>query len=83
VVEVKRTPEHTESLLWFCERCNVQLHDVTRHVADLERELKAAIEPFATRVGLRTCHPCGDVQPEQPPVPQPPYRTGSGPRRER
>jgi 3-hydroxyanthranilic acid dioxygenase len=53
------------------------------HVADLEGELKAAIEPFDTRVGLRTCRPCGDVQPEQPPVPQPPYRAGSGPRRER
>ena len=72
VVEVKRTLEQTESLLWFCESCNVPLYDVTMHVADIERELKAAIERFDGSVVLRTCRQCGYVQPEQPPVPQQP-----------
>ena len=70
VVEIKRTPEQTESLLWFCDRCNALLHDVTMHVADIERELKAAIEQFDGSAVLRTCRQCGYVQPEQPPVPQ-------------
>src|SRR5262249_54301347 len=39
VVEVKRRPTEQESLLWFCERCNTQVHAVTMHVADIEREL--------------------------------------------
>jgi 3-hydroxyanthranilate 3,4-dioxygenase len=70
VVEVKRTPEQTESLLWFCDRCHAPLYEVTMHVADIERELKAAIAHLDSSVELRTCRQCGFVQPEQPPAPQ-------------
>ena len=69
VVEVKRRPEQVESLLWFCDRCDAQLHEVTMHVADIERELKAAIEGFDANLALRTCRACGHVQPERAPVP--------------
>jgi 3-hydroxyanthranilate 3,4-dioxygenase len=72
VVEVRRKAHETESLLWFCDRCNAQLHAVTMHVADIEKELKAAIERFDTSPELRTCRACGHVQPERPPVPQKP-----------
>lgn len=69
VVEIKRRPEQTESLLWFCERCDAQLHAVTLHVADIEQDLKAAIEAFDGSPALRTCKTCGHVQPERPPSP--------------
>src|SRR5439155_7665475 len=46
VVEVKRSPEQTESLVWYCERCDARIHEVTMHVADIEGELKAAIDGF-------------------------------------
>ena len=72
VVEIKRTPEQTESLRWYCDGCNALLHDVTMHVADIERELKAAIERFDGSVELRTCRACGHVQPERAPTPQAP-----------
>ena len=72
VVEVKRKADETESLLWFCERCDARLHEVTMHVADIERELRTAIEHFDADVALRTCRACGHVQPEKPPVPQAP-----------
>jgi 3-hydroxyanthranilate 3,4-dioxygenase len=68
VVEVKRRPEETESLLWLCERCDAKLHQVTMHVADIERELKAALEAFDASPALRTCRHCGHVQPEKAPV---------------
>jgi hypothetical protein len=42
------------------------------HVADIERELKAAIESFDASVERRTCRGCGHVQPERAPVPQAP-----------
>jgi 3-hydroxyanthranilate 3,4-dioxygenase len=67
VVEVKRRPDQTESLLWLCERCDRSLHEVTMHVADIEGELKAAIERFDADVALRTCGGCGHVQPERAP----------------
>jgi hypothetical protein len=42
------------------------------HVADIERELTSAIQAFDASVALRTCRACSHVQPERPPVPQPP-----------
>ena len=72
VVEVKRRPEQTESLLWFCDRRDALLHEVTMHVADIERELKAAIESFDASAERRTCRACGHVQPERAPVPHAP-----------
>jgi 3-hydroxyanthranilate 3,4-dioxygenase len=65
VIELKRRPDQTESLLWFCERCDAQLHEVTLHVADIERDLKAAIEHFDSSPMFRTCHRCGHVQPDR------------------
>ena len=70
VVEVKRSPEQTESLVWYCERCDARIHEVTMHVADIEGELKAAIDGFDGSVELRTCRACGSVQPDRAPVPK-------------
>ena len=72
VVEVKRQPGQTESLVWFCERCDAKLHEITMHVGDIEKDLKAAIARFDASVELRTCRRCGHVQPDTPPLPQRP-----------
>lgn len=63
VIEIKRQPDQTESLLWLCDRCDARLHEVTMHVADIEKELKLAIEQFDENEELRTCRACGHVQP--------------------
>ena len=68
----KRTPTQTESLVWLCDKCDAQLHQVTMHVADIEKELKTAIERFDASVELRTCRRCGHMQPERAPVPMHP-----------
>ena len=67
VIEVKRRPDQTESLLWLCDHCDALLYEVTMHVADIEKELKAAIEQFDASLELRTCRRCAYVQPERPP----------------
>jgi 3-hydroxyanthranilate 3,4-dioxygenase len=67
VIEIKRTADETESLRWYCQRCDALLHDVTMHVADIEKELKTAIEAFDASVERRTCRRCGYVQPERAP----------------
>jgi 3-hydroxyanthranilate 3,4-dioxygenase len=72
VIEIKRAPAQTESLVWFCDHCDAKLHEVTMHVADIEQELKAAIERFDTSVELRTCPRCGYVQPDRAPAPSAP-----------
>jgi 3-hydroxyanthranilate 3,4-dioxygenase len=72
VIEIKRAPAQKESLLWLCETCDARLHEITMHVADIEKELKTAIERFDASVELRTCAKCGHVQPERAPVPATP-----------
>jgi 3-hydroxyanthranilate 3,4-dioxygenase len=69
VIEIRRQSPQTESLVWFCDRCDAELHRVTMHVADIEKELKTAIERFDASVALRTCKACGHVQPERAPAP--------------
>ena len=71
VIEVKRAPAQTESLVWLCDHCDTELHKVTMHVADIEKELKTAIERFDASIDLRTCKHCDHVQPERAPVPSP------------
>ena len=72
VIEVKRLSTQTEALVWFCDQCDARLHEVTMHVADIEKELKSAIEDFDASAELRTCKRCGHVQPERAPVPSHP-----------
>ncbi len=72
VVEIKRGAQETEALLWYCERCDARLHEVTLRAADIERDLRLAIEAFDRSVALRTCRSCGHVQPERPPAPRRP-----------
>jgi 3-hydroxyanthranilate 3,4-dioxygenase len=69
VVEVKRTGVQEESLLWLCERCDATLHHVTMRAADIERDLRQAIERFDASAELRRCRTCGHVQPERAPAP--------------
>ena len=72
VIEVRRVPAQTESLLWLCDACDATIHEVTMHVADIETELKTAIETFDASVELRTCKRCGHVQADRAPVPASP-----------
>ena len=69
VIEVKRAPTQTESLVWLCDTCDAKLHEAMMHVTDIEKELKRAIERFDANVDLRTCKRCGHVQPERAPIP--------------
>ncbi len=68
VIEIKRGAADQESLLWFCEHCDADLHRVTMSAMDVERDLRAAIEAFDASPQLRTCRQCGHVQPEATPV---------------
>ena len=69
VIEIKRGPAEAESLVWLCERCDATLHEITMHVADIEKQLKSAIEAFDASVDLRTCKACGHLQPDHAPAP--------------
>jgi 3-hydroxyanthranilate 3,4-dioxygenase len=57
VIEVKRGATQTESLLWLCDTCDARLHEVTVHVADIEKELRTAIERCARASAAATSNP--------------------------
>jgi len=60
-------PRQTESLLWYCDRCDRLLHQVTMHVADIERELKDGHRAPSTptsRLAPRAAGLLGTWQPE-------------------
>jgi 3-hydroxyanthranilate 3,4-dioxygenase len=75
VVEIKRRPDQIESLLWLCDRCNTRVHEVAMHVANIETDLKAAIQAFDADEKLRACSACGFVQPPTVAPIDPPRRT--------
>ncbi len=78
VIEIKRRPDQMESLVWLCDRCDTRIHEVTMYVADIEKELKRAIEDFDASEEQRTCHTCGYVQPPQvTPIAAPRPRSGA------
>lgn len=69
VVERKRTPDESEELLWYCERCGAELHRARMRVSDIETQLSEQIEKFDSSTDLRTCKKCGLVAPERTPEP--------------
>ena len=71
VIEIKRGPADSESLLWYCERCDAVVHRTTMSAMDIERDLRAAIEAFDGSPATRTCRQCGHVQAERAPLTAP------------
>jgi 3-hydroxyanthranilate 3,4-dioxygenase len=72
VIEIKRGARDQESLLWFCERRDRELHRLTMSAMDIERDLRAAIEAFDASADLRTCRHCNHIQSDHAPLPEPP-----------
>ena len=63
VIERKRRPDELDRLAWFCEQCGAKLHEVTFSCANIEVELREAIQAFNANAQLRTCGACGAVLP--------------------
>jgi 3-hydroxyanthranilate 3,4-dioxygenase len=63
VIERKRRPGELDRLAWFCERCQARLHETAFSCANIEVELREAIQRFNASLDLRTCKKCGAVLP--------------------
>ena len=63
VVEPVRGPHEPESYAWYCEQCDAKLYDMSRGEGDLLLDLRTVSEKFNASEALRTCRPCGYVQP--------------------
>jgi 3-hydroxyanthranilate 3,4-dioxygenase len=69
VIERKRRPDEQDGFLWFCERCDAQLHAEYLPVTNIETDLPKVFERFWSSPEQRTCRRCGAVM--EPPVSAP------------
>lgn len=54
-----------EYMVWYCDKCNHEMHRVTLELEDIAVQLKEAINQFDLSEDLRTCENCGYVMPEE------------------
>jgi 3-hydroxyanthranilate 3,4-dioxygenase len=63
VVEPVRRPDEFEGYVWYCERCDTKLYELTGRGDDILSDLRNVAEQFNADDSLRTCKACGYVQP--------------------
>lgn len=66
VIELKRYENHTDGLLWFCDKCNTKLHESYFHLDNIEKDFLPRFKNFYASEELRTCKNCGHVMETDP-----------------
>ena len=66
VIERQRRPGERDGFLWFCDRCDAELHAEYLPVENIEADLPPVFERFWSNPGQRTCRRCGAVM--EPPT---------------
>lgn len=66
VIEVKRTQEEKDGLMWFCDKCNTKLHDTYFVLNDIEKDFLPRFKDFYADENKRTCPNCGNVMEADP-----------------
>ena len=61
VIELKRTQEERDGLLWFCDQCNAKLHESYFKLENIEKDFLPRFKNFYGSDVLRTCKNCGHV----------------------
>lgn len=61
VIELKRTGEERDGLLWFCDLCNTKLHESYFHLENIEKDFLPKFKEYYTSEDMRTCPDCGNM----------------------
>lgn len=59
VIELKRTGQERDGLIWFCDHCNHKLHESYFHLENIEKDFIPRFKNFYGSEELRTCPNCG------------------------
>lgn len=65
VIERNRAEGELEDFVWFCDKCDYELHRVRIQLTNIEVQVKEAIAEFNSSLDLRTCENCGHVMPPE------------------
>ena len=66
VVEFVRKEQEKDGLLWFCDKCNNQLHGTYFELTDIEKDFQPRFREYYGSEELRTCSNCGEVMETDP-----------------
>jgi 3-hydroxyanthranilate 3,4-dioxygenase len=61
VIELKRTKEERDGLMWFCDNCNSKLHDSYFHLTNIEKDFLPRFKEYYASEEMRTCKNCGTI----------------------
>ncbi len=61
VIELKRTADEKDGLLWYCDNCNNKLHESMFKLNNIEKDFLPRFKEYYTSQELRTCNNCGEV----------------------
>ena len=59
VIERVRKPEHTDGLMWFCDKCNNKLHETYFPLSNIEKDFLPRFKEYYASEEMRTCSSCG------------------------
>ncbi|MGB0177752.1 MAG: 3-hydroxyanthranilate 3,4-dioxygenase, partial [Owenweeksia sp.] len=54
-------PDHTDGLLWFCDKCNHKLYETYFRLDNIEKDFLPRFREFYGSEELRTCDNCGHL----------------------
>ncbi|WP_432000807.1 3-hydroxyanthranilate 3,4-dioxygenase [Streptomyces sioyaensis] len=81
VIQRVRTEQEPDCILWYCKSCGDRLNETWFGLADIEVQVKAAIDRFNGSEELRTCANCGSVHDVAGPFVMPQGAAATGGRR--
>lgn len=61
VIEIKRTEDMTDGLMWFCDKCNNKLHESYFKLKDIEVDFISRFKEFYGSEKMKTCSKCSEV----------------------
>ena len=61
VVELKRSTNERDGLMWFCDNCNNKLHESYFHLNNVEKDFLPRFKEYYGSEEMRTCNKCGKV----------------------
>jgi len=61
VVELKRSADENDGLMWFCDNCNTKLHEDYFKLTNIEKDFLPRFKNFYESENLRKCPNCETV----------------------
>ena len=62
VVEYKRDEGDLDGFQWYCDECDVMLHEVTLDLENIVTQLPPLFDAYWKNMDARTCESCGSFQ---------------------